>query len=50
VPLDEAMKLTRRHFGTIYLLVAILPALLAAVTVVAVPISARMAGLDAGRR
>lgn len=32
--LDEAMKLTRRHFGTIYLLVAIPLALLAAVTVV----------------
>jgi hypothetical protein len=32
--LDEAMKLTRRHFGAIYLLVAVPLALLATVTVV----------------
>lgn len=32
--LDEAMKLTRRHFGTIYLLVAVPLALVAVVTVV----------------
>lgn len=34
VLLDEAMKLTRRHFGTMYLLVAVPLALLAVVTVV----------------
>ena len=34
VLLDEAMKLTRRHFGTVYLLVAVPLALLTLVTVV----------------
>jgi hypothetical protein len=34
VLLDEAMKMTRRHFGTIYLLVAVPLAVLALVTVV----------------